>query len=196
MGINLRMLYLSNMRILVFLCLLIIPIVAQSQARRAQSLIDKTKIEEAYQLLTKELKKDTLSSAEKYVLANLFFNPVFVNNNLDSAYFYVLEALEAYDLTSAKAQARLVNNGFNKELFGQLKDEIEIAGFLRAKDGGKEQDYINFLTEFPTSLQVDSAIILRNIEAFITAEKINTFQSCILIQIRNIYLCRTRSCKP
>lgn len=171
------MLYLSSMRILVLLCLLILPNVVQSQARRAQSLIQKNKIEEAYQLLTKELKKDSLASAEKYVLANLFFNPDYAKNNLDSAYHYILQAFTAYDKIEEKAQTKLSNNGFDKALFGRLKEEIEAAGFLRTKDGGKEQDYINFLNEFPTSLQVDSAIILRNIVAFITAEKINTFQS-------------------
>ena len=165
------------MRILVFICFFILPILAQSQARRAQSLIDKNKLEEAYQLLIKEVKKDSLASAEKYVLANLFFDQAYVKNNLDSAYHYILMSLAAYDKTTEKAQAKLVNNGFTKELFGQLKEEIESAGFLRAKDGGREQDYIDFLVEFPTSLQVDSAVILRNIEAFITAEKTNSFQS-------------------
>ena len=171
------MLYLSSMRILVFLCLIILPIVAQSQARRAQSLIDKNKTEEAYQLLTKELKKDSLASAEKHVLASLFFNPTYANNNLDSAYHYILKALVAYEKTTEKGQSKLANSGFTKELIVQLKKEIESAGFIRAKDGGKEQDYIDFLIEFPTSLQVDSAITLRNIEAFIIAEQTNTYQS-------------------
>ena len=148
-----------------------------SQARRAQSLIDKDKREEAYELLNRALDKDSLASAEKYVLARLFFNQDYAKNNLDSAYHYILMALEAYNKTDDKSQARLSNNGFDLTVFGQLKEDIEAAGFLRAKAGGEEQDYIDFLIGFSTSLQVDSAIILRNIEAFKTAEKINSFQS-------------------
>ena len=63
------------MRIFMLICIFISPFGAQSQARRALALIEKNKTEEAYQLLHKELAKDSLASAEKYVLATLFYNP-------------------------------------------------------------------------------------------------------------------------
>jgi hypothetical protein len=177
LGINLRMLYLSGMRIFVLLCLFTLPALAFSQARRALALIEKSKSEEAYELLNKALAKDSLASAEKYVLATLFFNHDYAKNNLDSAYHYILMALEAYYKTAEKSQAKHSSNGFDLTIFGQLKEDIEAEGFIRAKDGGKEQDYIDFLIEFSTSTQVDSAVILRNIEAFITAENTNSYQS-------------------
>ena len=165
------------MRVLVFLFLFTLPIVTLSQARRATALIDKNKTEEAYELLNKALDKDSLAPAEKYVLAGLFFKPDYVNANLDSAYYYILKAIIAYNNTEFKLQTRLANNGFDSISFAQLKEEIEAAGFLRAKEGGNEQDYIDFLLAFPTSIHADSAVILRNIEAFTIAEKKNTYQS-------------------
>ena len=165
------------MRIFVLLCFFITPILAHSQARRGLALIAKDKTEEAYQLLIKEVKKDSLASAEKYVLATLFFNPNYSKENLDSAYYYILNAIAAFANEDDKSTAKLINNGFSNELFAELKATIEDAGFARAKKGGLEQDYIDFLNDFSTSLMVDSAVILRNIEGFIIAKKTNSYNS-------------------
>ncbi len=160
-----------------FVWLFILPICALSQARRAIALMDKDKTEEAYEVLDRALKKDSLAAAEKYVLAKLFFSPKYGNSSLDSAYQYILWAIRSFDYSPVKLQTRMSNNGFNTFQFGQLKGDIEVAGFQRAKEGGMEQDYVEFLAEFPTSEQVDSAVVLRNIQAFLIAEKSNTYQS-------------------
>ena len=165
------------MRILVLLCLFLVPIVAQSQARRALSMMDKSKHNEAYELLNKAIAKDSMAVAEKYVLAKLFFSQNYSNYHLDSGYYYIMQALDGYAKTDEKSQSKLANNGFNEDLFNQLKAGIEQAGFARAREGGKETDYIDFLTEFPTSIHVDSAIILRDTEAFSLAKQEDTFQS-------------------
>jgi hypothetical protein len=171
------MLYLSSMRIIVLLYLVFMSTVGFSQARRALSLLDKNKKNEAYQLLTKAVAKDSLAPAVKYVLAKLFFIQDDARYNLDSAYRYILTAADDLTKSDDKTKTKLNSNGFNSESFGQLREEIERAGFIRAKQGGKEQDYIDFLEKFPSSLYVEPAIILRNIEAFGSAESINTFQS-------------------
>jgi hypothetical protein len=177
LGFRGLMIYLSRMQRLLVICLFIIPTLSLSQARRALSLIDKEKTDEAYNLLTKAIAKDSLASAEQYALAQLLFMQDYKNYDLDSAYYYVLLAIETYGKSEVKVQEKLNKSGFSPESYDQLKREIESAGFHRAKDGGQEQDYIDFLTEFPTSIQADSAIMLRNKAAFLIAEQKNTYHS-------------------
>ena len=87
------------MRAIVFVCLLLVPHLALSQAKRAQSLIDKGKIEEAFRLLNRVLTKDSLAAAEKYVLATLYFDQNYAKNDLDSAYHYILIAIKSFAKT-------------------------------------------------------------------------------------------------
>ena len=86
-------------------------------------------MEDAYLLLKKSIADDSLASAEKYVMAGLFFNSSFSKNDLDSAYHYILESINGYKLTEPKEQQTLRNRGFNPELFSELKADIEEAGF-------------------------------------------------------------------
>ncbi len=164
-------------RPIVLVAFLLLPLLGFSQARRARALIEKQKLPEAYALLHKGLAKDSLAAAEKYVLAGLFFNPAFEYQDLDSAYHYIQATISAYELTRPKEQEILANRGFTPELFQSLKEEIEQAGFARAVVGGREEDYINFIAAFTTAALVDSAVVLRNAEAFKKARAINTWQA-------------------
>lgn len=148
-----------------------------SQARRAESLIEKEKYKDAYVLLTKAVQKDSLAAAEKYVMAGLLFNEKFEQYDLDSAYWYILESIKSFELTEEKEQQKLIKDEFTTERFIQQKREIGEAGFTRAKKGNKEQDYITFLNDFSTSQLVDSAIWYRNKVAFELAERENVYQS-------------------
>ena len=169
--------YLSSMRFFVVIMIFLVPLSGFSQARRARTLIEKQKLSEARELLQKALHKDSLAAAEKYVLAGLYFNPAFTGYNIDSAYHYILAATSAWDFTEAKEQETLAGRGFNPEAFNRLKAEIEQAGFDRAVQRGTEKDYLDFIAEFNTSGLVDSAIVLRNAEAFKTARTVNTWQA-------------------
>ena len=165
------------MRLIVILCLILLPFISSAQARKAQSDIEKGKLEDAYERLNKAVDKDSLAAAEKYILASLFFNSNFSNVHLDSAYHYILQAIVAHELSSSKEQLKRSGQGFDLNTYEKLKEEIEQAGFTRAKMGGKEQDYINFIQEFSTSSNIDSAILLRNEQAYLIASKEDSYQS-------------------
>lgn len=140
-------------------------------------LLEKGKETEAYEMLTKAISKDTLASAEQYVLSFLLNNEDSEKYDLDSAYYYILLANGSFEAVDEKSQGKLVKNGFTRERYNLLKQEIEKRAFIRAKKKGLEDDYIAFISEFTTSVYIDSAIILRNVEAFHTAEKLNTISS-------------------
>ena len=127
-------------------------------------------------MLRKALAKDSLASAEKYVLSGLYFNHDFENSNLDSAYYYILESIKSFEQSTEKDKGTLRKKGFTMSSFSQLKREIERAGFERAVTMGKEEDFINFLDEFNTSIYIDSAITLRNSVAFAYAKQNNTYE--------------------
>ena len=165
------------MRFAIFICILILPLNALSQARRANSLIEKERLEDAYLLLNKAVDNDSLASAEKYVLAGLFFNSSFEKNDLDSAYHYILESINAYNLTETKGLETLNKRGFNLDVYNERKAKIEEAGFNRAVVRGQEQDFIEFLLKFNTSIHIDSAISLRNEVAFINAVHEDTYNA-------------------
>jgi len=165
------------MRVIILLCLLLLPSSLLSQARKAQSDIEKGKLEEAYERLNKALAKDSLAAAEKYVLASLFFNTSFSNVHLDSAYHYILQAITAYELTPSKEQLKRSGQGFGLNRYEKLKEKIENVGFSRAKRGGKEQDYIEYILGFSTAAKIDSAILLRNEQAYLIAAKEDRYQA-------------------
>ena len=128
--------YLSRMRFLLWIILLSFPLQAFSQARRAQSLIEKDKRPDAYELLVRAIEKDSLASAEQFVLAALFIDPQFQFYNIDSAYYQVIEARTSFGLLDERQQDKLAGNGYNLEVYDTLKKQIETAGFKRAKSLG------------------------------------------------------------
>lgn len=169
--------YLSIMRIVFMLCLIISPFLGYSQARRAQSHIEKKKYEEAAALLIKSIHKDSLAAAEKYVLAGLFIDSAYHSYDIDSAYFYIIDAINSYGFLDPKLKQTLSNRGFSEASFNKLKAKIEEAGFERAVKLGREADFINFIDEFNSSIYLDSAITLRNSLAFGYASQQNTYQA-------------------
>ena len=164
------------MRGIAFLYLLFIPFLSIAQAKKARSQIEKGKMEDAHELLKKALSKDSLAASEKYVLASLFFNSEFSNNNLDSAYHYVIQAIEAYGKTATKEQLKSSAQGFDSTTYHELKKKVETAGYSRAKLQGGEQDYIDYILAFSSSHLMDSAVLLRDEQAFTTAKKEDTYE--------------------
>ena len=165
------------MRAVIFFFLLLLPFFGSSQARRALSLIEKEKRQEAYELLSRSIEKDSLASAQHFVLAYLFIEPLYEFYDIDSAYEHVIWAQEDFDKLEAKAQSRLAGNGFDLANYDSLQKHIEAIGFVRAKDLDREEDYINFMSQFPESIKIDSAIILRDRRAFEKASLENSYKS-------------------
>lgn len=151
------------------------PSLAFSQARRALSLAEKGKVEDAFELLHKSIQKDSLAPAEHYVIASFFIDEKKPFYDIDSAYTHVNLALVQFPLLDEKHQQKLVGDGFDTLTYLHLKRIIERAGFERAKIMGRESDYILYLQDFPGSYQTDSAIFLRNQQAFVMAAKENTY---------------------
>ena len=171
------MFYLSNMRAIAVICLVFLSFSAYTQAKRAKSLLEKDKIEDALELIRKTIAKDSLAPASKYLLAEYLFEPDSTYYDLDSAYFYVIAAQADFGGLTEKEQEKLIDDSFSPEIFSELKSEIEQAAFERAKIRGKVSDYTDFMNDFESSTLIDSAIYFRNQKAFLNASKADTYQA-------------------
>ena len=165
------------MRLLFIGTFILISFSSWTQARRALNLIEKEKYEVGFDLLQNACTKDTLSADIPYVLATLYLNEQWERTNLDSAYFFVLLAIEKYNQLDEKQLDKHIKDGFDKPLLMILKKDIDKKVFNRTKTEGKAQDYQRFIDKHPNALELDSAVYLRNEQAFINASLTNTLKS-------------------
>ncbi len=165
------------MRIFLAVGLLFISFSGFGQAKRALSLMDKLKYDAAYGLLENGFKKDTISASIPYALANLYLVKDWPQSNLDSAYYFSVLSLKKYGLLTEKKLDKHIKDGFGKTKLAALKTKIDHLSFIVSKSGGKETDYQRFIDQHTDAVDIDSAIILRNQQAFLTAENTNTLKS-------------------
>jgi hypothetical protein len=177
LGVKNLMFYLSNMRFIAVLYLITLPLLGLGQAKRAQNLLEKDKIDNAIELLRKTIAKDSLAPAAKYLLADYLFEPDSSYYDLDSAYFYILAAQADFSGLPEKDQEKLIDDSFSPEFFNTLKSEIELAAFERAKNLNRVRDYTAFMNDFESSSLIDSAIYYRNKKAFFNASQTDTYQA-------------------
>jgi len=157
--------------------LLFISLSGFGQARRAQGLLEKLKFDAAFDLLESGLEKDSISASIPYVLANLYLAQDWPQENLDSAFYFSVLSLKKYDLLTEKTLDKHIKEGFGKTKLVALKKEIDHLSFIASKSGGAEADYQRFIDEHTDAIDIDSAIFLRDEQAFLTAQKANTINS-------------------
>jgi WG repeat protein len=165
------------MRKFLAICFLFISFSSFGQAKRALSLIDKQKYEAAFNLLDNGFDKDTSSASIPFVLSTLYLVDSWPRINLDSAHYFSLVSIKNYDRLTEKSLDKHIKDGFGKTRLLIQKKKIDSLAFDVAKSGGTESDYQKFINEHKGALELDSAIILRNTQAFLLATNKNTLQS-------------------
>jgi len=165
------------MRIFLAGSLLLFSVASFGQAKRALSLIEKQKYETAFDLLSNGLAKDTTSASIPFVLAKLYLEQDWPQNQLDSAFYFSERSLYKYDLLDEKHLDKHIKDGFGKTRLLTLKKHIDKLAFEVAKQRGTEIDYQEFIDRHTDAAELDSAIYLRNEQAYITASRINTLTS-------------------
>ena len=158
-------------------CLLFISVSGFGQAKRALSLMDKQKYEAAFELLENGFLKDSTSASIPFVLSKLYLIEQWPHSNLDSAFYFSLLSLSNYDLLIEKQLDKHIRDNFGKTRLIILKERIDSLAFSEAKTSGKELDYQVFIDQHGGAKELDSAIFLRNQQAFLTAQNTNTLSS-------------------
>lgn len=165
------------MRVLATACFLIIPSLVWGQARRAENLMEKEKYETAHEVLLNGMEKDSTDAALPFVLATLYLTNAWPQANLDSAYYFSVLAIRKYDQLDEKNLDKHIRDGFGKTRLVELKQQIDHLSFERAKTGGGEEDFQQFINQHADAIDLDSAIYLRNEQAFLKASQTNTRKS-------------------
>lgn len=165
------------MRLLLFISLLFISLSAWGQAKRAENLIEKEKYEQAFEILVSGMQKDSTDASLPFVLSELYLTSNWKQQNLDSAFYFAVNAIEKYNLLDEKSLDKHIKDGFGKTRLVELKEHIDHLSFERAKEGGKEESYQQFIDQHTDATDLDSAIFLRNEQAFLKASLINTRSS-------------------
>lgn len=143
----------------------------------AQSNIQKEKWSRAKSQLTRADSKDTVNVLAKYLFASYYFAPANPEYNIDSAYWFVAQALTHYPFITLKERDRLLRNQVDSMALLALRDRIDSAAFARAKQENTVDGYTNFIERFSHAIQVPLSIELRNEVAYLDAMKENTYQA-------------------
>ncbi len=165
----------------ILLVFLLVP-VSQSHAqlaaeRIAWNRLQSGKWESAHRLLQKALRKDSSNLEANYVFAHWFFDRANPNFQIDSAHYYIKKSIQNYDTLAFRDKERVLKFPIDSLLLKNLLIRIDSAAFERAKKVNTEVSYIQFIKDFPTSLQIHNAMELRDEVSFVEALKVNTYES-------------------
>lgn len=148
-----------------------------STINSAHKDIKKGQWSKASQKLKRALVKDSLDAAITYAYSQYYFNTDNPQYNLDSAHYYINQALIQFKTSSKKRQERLQKDKVDTLTILQFRKQIDSAAFERAKQINTEGAFVHFLTHYPHASQQKEAIQLRDEAAFQNAETVNTYQS-------------------
>lgn len=145
--------------------------------RAAQTRMSKGKWVKAEQSIKKALRKDTVNAEAKLVYAQWYFSTDNPKYSIDSAYKYTLASLNAYSRADLRQREKMQRFPLDSSILVQLREQIDSAAFVRAKEYNSEGAYIAFLRRFTFAKQRENAIELRDEVSFLDALKYNTYQS-------------------
>jgi hypothetical protein len=179
--------------------LLTLPLACLSQYRSAEQgalkNMNKNRWEQAGEKLEKSLAKDSLNAASDFIYAKYYFNSANPAFDIDSAYNFLNRALAHFKAADTKERERLRRARLDSANMISLRSQIDSAAFERAKLANTEGAYIYFLQHFPTALQRDEAIVLRDEAAYIEAVKSNTYQGFLVFLEKYPKATRAREAK-
>lgn len=166
------------------ICLLILLSYGETFAQLAGSAeksafrhIEKQRWQKAETRLRKTLQRDTLNPSVRHALSIFYFHPGNPQFDIDSAYHYVVGALQDYDRLPVKDRERLARGGPDSLQLVNLRAKIDSAAFEVARSTNTEAGYLEFLSHFPSAVQRDLAIQLRDEVAYDDALKRNTYDA-------------------
>jgi sporulation protein YlmC with PRC-barrel domain len=179
--------------------LLTLPLACLSQYRSAEQgalkNMSKHRWEQAREKLEKSLAKDSLNAASDFIYAKYYFNSTNPAFDIDSAYNFLNRALAHFKAADTNERERIRRARLDSTNMILLRSQIDSAAFERAKLANTEGAFIYFVQHFPTALQRDEAIVLRDEAAYIEAVKSNTYESFLVFLEKYPKATRAREAK-
>jgi hypothetical protein len=145
--------------------------------KKAIKLLSKGNFYKTEKVLHKKLKKDSLNPGAKYLFSLLYLSPNFDRYDIDSSYFYILEAIDDFPKVNEKTYKRLNKLNITMLAIEAQKAKIDSIAFDLADSIHTLTSFNTFLSKYPTAIQKEKAIKLRNDLAYAQAQSINTYES-------------------
>ena len=149
----------------------------RADSKKAFKLLAKGEYAKLRVQLDKSIRKDSINAGSRYVYSLLFNKPEHPGYHLDSAYLYILGAFSDYDLEDAKEKSRLAKIGIDSGAMETQKASVEARAFERSRRLHTIGFYNHFIQNYPTAVEVDSAIRLRDAIAFEQAASADTYEA-------------------
>jgi hypothetical protein len=147
------------------------------QSKKAQKYLQKGDFDKLTSMLDKDLSKNPTDPHAEYAYSLLYLTPQYTGYNIDSAYAYILAAIDHLPLQEEKSLKKLAKRGVVDSTLALQQKQVEQHAFARAKDIHSIQGYNDFLSRFAPASQVDSATSMRNTIAYNDAVQANTHEA-------------------
>ncbi len=147
------------------------------QNKQALKAIEKGDYVDAEEHLQKSLESDPVNPGARYIYSLLYVDVNFPRYSIDSAYFFILDAIIDFDKAEEKILKELSKNEIQRQHLIQQKVSIEDLAFQRADAANTIEDYEFFMENFETAEQVPTSIAKRDMLVFENVRKENTWQA-------------------
>lgn len=143
----------------------------------AYKQIQKGDFPRAKDLLLKELEKDSLSAGAFHIFSLYYFSENNESYDIDSAYFFVKEAIHYYPQIESKDSSNWAKEGITQESARTLKSNIEAKAFDNASKENTVASFQSFMDRFPSAQELPAAVESRNALAWQEAQSQNTLMA-------------------
>ncbi|MDN5205195.1 WG repeat-containing protein [Fulvivirgaceae bacterium BMA10] len=127
--------------------------------------------------MAKSLEKDSINPGARYIFSLLYLTDTFSKYNLDTSYLYIQGAINDYKNIDLKEIERLNKIGISDSTLISQKNKIDEIAFKLALSANNVSGFNDFLSKFPTAIQVGQATRFRDQIAFAEALELNTYQA-------------------
>ena len=148
------------------------------QVKPIQNALDKDDFDKALKKISKNLKKDSLDAGSYYLYSMYYVHPKnYQNYHLDSAYKYVLKAIESYEKRDGKYRYQLAEDGIRTNEIQFQKNFIDSSAYNIADSVGLLDSYQYFLDHYKSEQYTPLATAKRDSLAYLAAERQDTYQA-------------------
>ncbi len=139
--------------------------------------IDKGDVEKAMGWIIEELKEENNNPGLYLIYARISAEDSLSYYNLDSARVLINVAISQYDTANAEILKDLSKVDFDSTTFYSEFYSIKEKIFQRTLENNSIESYNQFMTYYPGSVEVETAILKRDSIAFSNAQKINSWEA-------------------
>jgi hypothetical protein len=166
----------SMQKILVSI-LILVSLASYADERKALKLLEKKDYEKLVEYLDKDIEKDSLNPGSYYIYSLLYNDTVFIGNNLDTSYYYILKARKLYPPSDEKEIEKLNKVLINDSSLTSQKEKLDLLAYERAKNEHTLDSYNFYIEQFSQSIYKTDAIMDRNALAFEYVKKEHTYEA-------------------